>query len=65
MTKYDAHVYGILEALKNDKAGKEKDEKKEGFDAKKADLNKDGKVSEYEEKRGKAIQKAMAEKGKK
>jgi hypothetical protein len=65
MTKYDAYVYGILEALKNDKAGKEKDEEKEGFDAKKADLNKDGKVSEYEEKRGKAIQKAIAEKGKK
>ena len=61
MTKYDSIVFQILEKMK---PGKEKEEK-EGFDAKKADLDKDGKVSEYEEKRGKAIQKAMAEKGKK
>jgi len=59
MTKYDAYVFQILEALKAKKENKEE----EGFDAKKADLDKDGKVSEYEKKRGEAIQKAMAEKG--
>lgn len=64
MTKYDSMVFQILEKMKPGKEDKEKEDKK-GFDAKKADLNKDGKVSEYEEKRSKAIQKAMAEKGKK
>ncbi len=58
MTKYDAYVFQILEALKD----KKEDKEKEGFDVKKADLDKDGKVSEYEKKRGEAIQKAMAEK---
>jgi hypothetical protein len=61
MTKYDAYVFQILEALK----AKKEDKEKEGFDVKKADLDKDGKVSEYEKKRGEAIQKAMAEKGNK
>lgn len=61
MTKYDAIVFQILEKLK---PGKEREEK-EGFDAEKADLDGDGKVSEYEEKRGKAIQKAIASKDKK
>tara|TARA_R100000951_G_C2630585_1_gene177513 strand:+ start:577 stop:696 length:120 start_codon:yes stop_codon:yes gene_type:complete len=32
--------------------------------SKKADLNKDGKLSSYEKKRGKAIQKAMVKKPK-
>lgn len=64
MTKYDSMVFQILEKMKPGKEDKEKEDEK-GFDAKKADLNKDGKISEYEEKRGKAIQKAMAEKGKK
>lgn len=32
--------------------------------SKKADLNKDGKLSGYEKKRGRAIQKAMAKKPK-
>lgn len=31
------------------------------FDAKKSDLNKDGRISEYERKRGKAIAKSMAQ----
>ena len=58
MTKYDSTVFQILEKMKPAK------EKKEGFNAKKADLDKDGKVSEYEEKRGKAIQNAIAKKEK-
>ena len=58
MTKYDSTVFQILEKMKPGK------EKKEGFDAKKADLDGDGKISGYEEKRGKAIQKAIAKKEK-
>jgi hypothetical protein len=64
MTKYDSIIFQILESLKSEKKLKDNKEK-EGIDTKKADLDKDGKLSEYEKKRGEAIQKAIAEKGKK
>ena len=41
------------------KLGKDKDEEDAEFDAKKSDLNDDGKISEYERARGEAIAKAM------
>ena len=42
------------------KIGKDKDEEDAEFDAKKSDLDDDGKISEYERARGEAIAKAMS-----
>ena len=42
------------------KLGKDKDEEDAEFDAKKSDLDDDGKISEYERARGEAIAKAMS-----
>lgn len=61
MTQYDALVLQILEKAKLSK----KEDKKEddaALDAKKADLDHDGKLSKYEQKRGEAIAKAIKEK---
>jgi hypothetical protein len=68
MNTYDAYVFELLEAHKvdkKDKDKKDKGEKEPGFDAKKADVNKDGKIEPWERKRAEAIAKSMAKKGKK
>lgn len=57
MNNYDAYVFSLLEANKIKKSV--------GFDAKKSDLDKDGKISKYEQKRGEAIANAMMGKNKK
>jgi len=49
--------------VKEEKKNKSKKKKPELKNAKKADLNKDGKLSSYEKKRGKAIEKSMAAEG--
>lgn len=56
MNSYDVLVSQILEA--NKKSKKEDVE----IDSKKADLNKDGKLSSYEKKRAEAIESAMKKK---
>lgn len=67
MNRYEAYVFELLEAHKVEKKGKDKDKKKDevGFDAKKADVNKDGKIEPWERKRAEAIAKSMAKKDKK
>lgn len=50
------------DSLKVDRTKQEKDIMSEKIDKKKADLDKDGKLSSYEKKRGKAIQKNMKKK---
>lgn len=69
MNQYDAYVLSLLEANKSDKKDpkkdKDKDKESPGFDAKKADVNKDGKIEPWERKRAEAIAKSMAKKDKK
>jgi hypothetical protein len=66
MNTYDAYVFELLEAHKADKKSKDKKDKETpGFDAKKADVNKDGKIEPWERKRAEAIAKSMAKKDKK
>ena len=59
---YDALVFQLLEANKTTKKDSKKDVK---VDSKKADLDKDGKLSGYEQKRAAAIEKAIAKNKKK
>lgn len=65
MNRYEAYVLELLEAYKTDKKDKDKKKDKPGFDAKKADVNKDGKIEPWERKRAEAIAKSMAKKKKK
>lgn len=58
--EWDRHDYGNRGNPAAATAAREKAASlKSSFDKKKADLNKDGKLSSYEEKRGQAIQKSM------
>lgn len=58
--EWDRHDYGNRGNPAAATAAREKAASlKASFDKKKADLNKDGKLSSYEEKRGQAIQKSM------
>jgi hypothetical protein len=60
MSNYDALVKHLLETHKDEKESSEEVE----IDTKKADLNHDGKLSEYEKKRAEAIEKAIEDKKK-
>ena len=65
MTKMTAGSGSGLGRLQNSKITRARMKKNKKKNMKKADLNKDGKLSSYEKKRGMAIMKAMAKKKKK
>jgi len=65
MTKMTAGSGSGLGRLQNSKITGTRMKKNKKKNMKKADLNKDGKLSSYEKKRGMAIMKAMAKKKKK
>jgi|TARA_S200002703_G_C3653612_1_gene200690 hypothetical protein len=65
MTKMTAGSGSGLGRLQNSKITGARMKKNKKKNMKKADLNKDGKLSSYEKKRGMAIMKAMAKKKKK
>jgi len=64
MTKMTAGSGSGLGRLQNSKITGARMKKNKKKNMKKADLNKDGKLSSYEKKRGMAIMKAMAKKKK-
>jgi hypothetical protein len=65
MTKMTAGSGSGLGRLQNSKITGARMKKNKKKNMRKADLNKDGKLSSYEKKRGMAIMKAMAKKKKK